>query len=87
MIVYLLNHHGANVNVMDEYGNTPLMYAAINNDIAVIAVLLKHHADASYKNKQGISPLDVVKDEQILEMLYNSDPEHLMEPIFHDSYE
>ena|GEM_PF-1677335 len=50
---------GANVNAIDEYGETPLMIAARSNrDPEVISVLLQNGADASIKDNEGMSAVD-----------------------------
>ncbi|ARR74989.1 hypothetical protein SAGO17_0070 [Mimivirus AB-566-O17] len=45
---------GANVNVVDEKGNTPLMYTVIYGPFPNIAeLLLKHGADPNIQNTDG----------------------------------
>ncbi len=59
---YLLDH-GANVNVSDVTGRTPLMYAC-NNDrlpLDTVKLLVEHGADLNAKSTDGITALDSAK--------------------------
>ena len=47
---------GANVNELDEHGNTPLHYVS---EASVAGALLKHGADVDAKNDYGVAPLHV----------------------------
>ena len=54
---YLLNH-GANVNIRDNYDNTPLMYCGFVTGCADIAeLLLQHGADVNIQNEDGATAL------------------------------
>ena len=54
---------GADVAARDEYGRTPLMYAAMKNkNPEVIEVLLKAGADAKAHDKEGKIALDHAKE-------------------------
>ena len=48
---------GANVNVKDEHGNTPLLEAARNGHDDVVRALLAAGADAKAKNEDGKTAL------------------------------
>lgn len=48
---------GANVNVKDELGITPLMAAAFESDVATVQVLLENGADLNRKGHFGWTPL------------------------------
>lgn len=57
----LLVQHGADINIQDEKGSTPLMAAVMSyaegDDTAMIEFLVIHGADPSHKNKSGASAL------------------------------
>lgn len=53
----LLVKNGSDVNVRDEFGNTPLMAAAMNADAGVLELLLEAGADLNATNKAGASAL------------------------------
>ena len=55
--VELLIKNGANVNVQDQYGRTPLMIAASNYDTKMIKMLLANYADANIKDNSGSTVL------------------------------
>src|SRR5436305_1551497 len=50
----------AQVDAEDKYGNTPLFRAVFGfeDDLSVIALLLKHGANPLHKNRSGTSPLE-----------------------------
>lgn len=48
---------GGYVNVRDQYGATPLMYAAYNNHPGVIAALLAHNADPNAQDHLKMTAL------------------------------
>ena len=54
----LLLHNGANPDIKDKFGNTPLMKATLHWDknIEVIKVLLNHNSNTDEKNNFGSSP-------------------------------
>jgi ankyrin repeat protein len=54
---------GANVNVVDKQGMTPLLWAASMDfgDPAMIELLLKSGAKADAKNKDGLTALDLAR--------------------------
>lgn len=53
----LLNDPRVNVNLEDNRGQTPLMYAASDSPNLITVLLQKGHADPRITNHQGISPL------------------------------
>ncbi|XP_067002471.2 poly [ADP-ribose] polymerase tankyrase [Anabrus simplex] len=61
-VTELLVKHGASVNVADLWKFTPLHEAAAKGKYEIVRLLLKHGADASKKNRDGATPLDLVRD-------------------------
>lgn len=57
---------GAQVNVSDEYGCTPLHTAAVNPNPGVITVLLNAGADAKVKDNDGNLPIDYAEENEVL---------------------
>ena len=60
---------GADLNRADQYGRTPLYYAAENGKREVVALLLKLGADRGKADKGGQTPLDVAADDEIKRLL------------------
>jgi len=54
---------GANVNVVDKLGMTPLLWAASSDfgDPAMIQLLLKSGAKADARTKEGLTALDLAR--------------------------
>ena len=59
----MLIARGANVNVVDKLGMTPLLWAANVDfgDTAMIELLLKSGAKADARNKDGLTPLELAR--------------------------
>jgi len=53
-----LLEHGANLNVQDNDGRTPLHYAVENCHVDVARVLFDHGADPTIRDNEGMTPLD-----------------------------
>ncbi len=75
-IVRILLHAGAEVNVQEAWGNTPLGRALgrANPDVEIVKMLLEHGADPDIKNNYGNSPRDGLvhsKSKEILELFNN----------------
>lgn len=49
---------GADVNVRNAYGWTPLHVAAAGGDVSIVAMLLQHGADVHARSHIGATPLD-----------------------------
>ncbi|XP_021431458.2 poly [ADP-ribose] polymerase tankyrase-2 isoform X1 [Oncorhynchus mykiss] len=61
-VAELLVIHGALVNIADLWKFTPLHEAAAKGKYAICKLLLQHGADPTKKNRDGSTPLDLVKD-------------------------
>ncbi|XP_059386139.1 poly [ADP-ribose] polymerase tankyrase-2-like [Carassius carassius] len=61
-VAELLVIHGAVINVADLWKFTPLHEAAIKGKYEICKLLLQHGADPTKKNRDGNTPLDLVKD-------------------------
>ncbi|WP_215143476.1 M48 family metallopeptidase [Exiguobacterium qingdaonense] len=65
----------ADVNIQDEYGETPLHNLFYNEDIdrETVRLLLDHGADVTIENEEGMTPIDVARDwghgPQIIELM------------------
>jgi len=70
-VTELLVKHGATVNVSDLWKFTPLHEAAAKGKYEIVKLLLKHGADATKKNRDGHTPLDLVKegDQDVVDLL------------------
>lgn len=70
-VTELLVKHGANVNVADLWKFTPLHEAAAKGKYEIVKLLLKHGADSSKKNRDGATPLDLVResDQDVADLL------------------
>jgi hypothetical protein len=61
-VLQLLLEHGADVNVQDQIGWTPLHQASINGALEVVCLLLDHGADVELKNNYGQTALQVTAE-------------------------
>ncbi|HRB72319.1 ankyrin repeat domain-containing protein [Flavobacterium sp. WV_118_3] len=75
-VVQILIDNGADVNIPDSYGNTPLMTAAdmFDDDATIIQLLLENGADPHQKNNYGVSVY------KLLEMPGNASIRNLFPP-------
>lgn len=60
-LVQAMIANGADVNLINVNGNTPLHLACLHRDPEMIAALLKAKADPSIRNNAGQSPQDLLK--------------------------
>ncbi len=58
-IVQTLLDYGANPNLADRDGNTPLHFAAVLCDTETAVSLLRYGASASAQNTEGVTPLEI----------------------------
>ena len=58
-MVKLLVDNGADINIRNKYGNTPLHIASINGNNKIIWYLKSHGADIKAKNNDGKTYLTV----------------------------
>ncbi len=49
---------GVNVNALDAYGNTALMFAAAAGQVKAAEFLIEKGADKAVRNKWGLGPRD-----------------------------
>ena len=63
-------YEGADVNKQTQFKNTPLHWAARNNNIEVARLLLDNGGDINLKNKDNKTPLDEAPE--------GSEVEHLL---------
>ena len=58
----LLVKHGASVNACDLWRFTPLHEGAAKGKYEIVKLLLKHGADPTKKDRDGHTPIDLVKE-------------------------
>ena len=58
----MLLHAGANPNIQDFYGSTPLHYAVMAGLPEATRLLVNYNADASVTNLKGKSPIDCARE-------------------------
>lgn len=56
-ITMLLINHGANIEITNSYGNTPLMIAVLKHNMVLINYLIKHCANLNHQNNHGYTAL------------------------------
>jgi len=66
-IKYLIER-GADVNAKEEYGNTPLHWASIENHIELAKLLIERGADVNAKRNDGETPLHWASIENYIEL-------------------
>jgi len=55
--IELLIEAGANVNVQDDFGGTPLYLAIVRENLELVKILVENGADVNLKDSKGRSPL------------------------------
>lgn len=58
-----------NIDLRDFMGNTALIKAVESNNHEIVFLLLRHHANKMIMNDLGQKPIDVVKDNDIADLL------------------
>ena len=53
---------GANPNVCDSDGNTPILFAAVDHNKEMYDLLIKHGADPTIKNMSGKTPKEIMEE-------------------------
>lgn len=73
-VVKKLLQYGTNVDLRDNDGISPLMYASFHGHFGAVEALLNAGADASFRNKAGKSALHLAQDagfNEIVELIMN----------------
>lgn len=60
---------GADIEEVDENGNSVLMHAAANHDARAVKILLEHGANPSVKNRHGMTARDLTRSPQVIALL------------------
>lgn len=68
-VVRSLVEHGANVNIIAEYGDTPLSRAVTDADVPLVKYLVTHGADVNLADKGSYAPLHHAASDGNLEMV------------------
>ncbi|KAL1509630.1 hypothetical protein ABEB36_004339 [Hypothenemus hampei] len=78
-IVKALIENGANVNVQDQHGFTPLHIAALNELPQCVSILISHDADCSIKSNSGMTAFSIIvkKTPGALEAIKDKFTEHV----------
>ena len=62
-----------NINIQNDDGLTPLMYACGTKDVDICKLLLDNGAQTNIKNRKGETALIFSKDEEIKKLLTSHD--------------
>jgi len=65
---------GIDINVTDSLGNTALIYAAMNDNIPLVRLLLAYGANPHLKNNKGRSAMDAARDSMTIQLLLRKIP-------------
>ena len=72
-LIMQLANAGADLNVLDSEGDTPLHFACFEGNVPAVETLLNfEQTDCTIRNKRGKTPMDLARnegEEKILEML------------------
>lgn len=68
----LLIERGANINLQDSLGNTPLMLAAIAGNDGMLRMLLDNKANVSVRNRWGATVFDCLIDYSALQVFVDA---------------
>jgi len=78
----IISVEGKDINHQDSLGNTALHYAVMLNDYYIANYLARHQADINIKNKDGKSPINMVKeidDSTMMKLLLKPSPPYEIE--------
>lgn len=67
-VVKALIDHRANVNITDNYGWSPLMFAAEKGHLTIMQALLDKNADTKQTNKAGMTVFNIIERKDSNEM-------------------
>ena len=70
LIMDIISVFGQDLNVKDAIGNTPLHYAVIKNRKNIVKMLMNHKVKI-LKNNNGLTPIDICGNDEILKMMTN----------------
>lgn len=79
-MVKLLLDSDADINLLDEKGESALIYAIQNNKTETVKILIERGANINHKTKDNINPLYVAtkkKNNEIIELLKNAGAQEL----------
>ena len=79
--VEMLLELGACINKRDQYGWTPLHYAASEGYLHICRFLLREGANVRVENKEGKYPVEVTEDQMILRLLLRATLMQNMPPL------
>ena len=65
----LLLDAGAKINAADAQGYTPLMWAAMQDDLGILQELLARGADVKAKDKKGFTVLEMAGGKKVRQVL------------------
>lgn len=68
-LIFDLVHHGAEVNVYDNFGNTPLIYAIEAEDTSAVKLLVDHGTHIITKRKDNKDALTIAKERKNSEII------------------
>lgn len=58
-VIRAMGQRWPNLNYLDQYGNTPLMIAAINNNVDAVRALLEIKVDTTVKSEYGKTAYEI----------------------------
>jgi ankyrin repeat protein len=62
-------NNGADVNLSNNNGTTPLIFSCMYNKIESVKVLIEHKADTSAKDSEGKTALDYARENSFSEIV------------------
>jgi ankyrin repeat protein len=80
-VAELFIDEGAEIDALDDYGNTPLHKATYENDLSTVKLLIQKNARVDIKNIFNRTPLDKAKDSRSFPEIMCLLAEHYTSPI------